>query len=78
MLFSNPEWLAEKTFISSNEVKLFKSNATIKGLKECLMKTCADPDEASLPSTSSNSRKRNLAKSVESDEEDTTLARPAS
>jgi hypothetical protein len=78
MLFSNPEWLAEKTFSSSNEVKQFKSNATIKGLKECLMKTCADPDEASLPSTSSNSRKRNLAKFLESDEEDTTLARPAS
>jgi hypothetical protein len=75
MLFSKSRMASGKTFSSSNEVKQFKSNATIKGLKECLMKTCADPDEASLPSTSSNSRKRNLAKFLESDE---VLARPAS
>jgi hypothetical protein len=32
MLLSNPEWLGEKTVSTTNEVKEFKTNATIKGL----------------------------------------------
>lgn len=66
-LLSNPEWTAEKTIGTSEQVKNFKANPTIKELKKYLTDICtATTSTAESPR---KPRKRNLAHLLDSDDE---------
>ena len=75
-LLCNPEWSADKTVGTSDEVRNFKSNPTVKGLKKYLTETCT-----SMPSTTSSwpktTAKRNLAQLLDSDDDDGELSSTA-
>jgi hypothetical protein len=75
-LLCNPEWSAEKTVGTSDEVRNFKSNPTVKVLKKYLTETCT-----SMPSTTSSwpktTAKRNLAQLLDSDDNDGELSSTA-
>lgn len=76
-LLCNPEWTAEKTVGTSSEVKAFKSNPSIKGLKKYLTAVCT----STLPSSQTRERrksvKRNLTTLLDSDsEEESNVAEP--
>ena len=68
-LMSNPDYLAEKTVGTTNQVKSFKANPTVKGLKEYLTQLCtAETSNVNAPSRTSV--KRNLAQMLDSDEDE--------
>ncbi|XP_028417942.1 uncharacterized protein LOC114542636 [Dendronephthya gigantea] len=72
-LLSNPDWTAEKNVGTSAEVRNFKANPTIKGLKTYLTNSCSSrtkhPTSEAVKGT-----KRNLAKLFDSDDEDNDIA----
>ena len=65
---ANPDCLAEKTMGTTSEVKKFKANLTIKGLKEYLNLCTAQTTKSD--SATMKKAKRNLAEMLESDDDE--------
>lgn len=67
-LLSNPEWLAEQSVGTTQQLKAFKQNPTIPGLKKYLTDTCVAQENQTKTKTTSTKRK--LLQLLESDEEE--------
>ncbi len=75
-MLQNPEWFAETTVGVTKPVRDFKSNATVKGLKEYLTQTtCSNVDRDRT--SGAKSVKRNLAAMLDSDDDDDDVHRPS-
>lgn len=69
-LLSNPDTYAEKCLDTfSNELKRFKSDPTIKGMKTMLTKACCNESQASGSHAPKKATKRNLVELLDSDDE---------
>ena len=70
-LLSNPEFYAQNSLDTfSKELKQFKADGTIKGMKTMLTSACCKQSQASTSAGSSRSAKRNLVQLLESDDEE--------
>ena len=70
-LLSNPEFYAQNSLDTfSKELKDFKTDATIKGMKNMLTAACCSSSQPSTSGASGRPRKRNLLQFLESDDDE--------